>query len=143
MEEYSVIGKRVTRFDSREKVMGQGKYAADFSLPGMLWCKVVRSPVPHARILNIDASRAERLPGVKAVITGKDFGGWTWGFMATTGRTPLAVDKVRYLHEGMAAVAAIDEDIAEEACELIKVDYEELPGVFDPEEARRRSACYP
>ena len=71
MEEYSVIGKRVPRFDSKEKVMGQGKYAADFSLPGMLWCKVVRSPVPHARIVNIDTSRAERLPGVKAVITGK------------------------------------------------------------------------
>ncbi len=141
MEEYSVIGKRVPRFDSREKVMGQGKYAADFSLPGMLWCKVVRSPVPHARILNIDTSRAERLPGVKAVITGKDFGGWTWGFMATTrDEPPLAVDKVRYLHEGMAAVAAIDEDIAEEACELIKVDYEELPGVFDPEEAMKEGA---
>lgn len=141
MEEYSVIGKRVPRFDSKEKVMGQGKYAADFSLPGMLWCKVVRSPVPHARIVNIDTSRAERLPGVKAVITGKDFGGWTWGFMANTrDEPPLAVDKVRYLYEGVAGVAAIDEDIAEEACELIKVDYEELPGVFDPEEAMKKGA---
>jgi 4-hydroxybenzoyl-CoA reductase subunit alpha len=141
MEEYSVIGKRVPRFDSREKVMGQGKYAADFSVPGMLWCKVARATVPHARILNIDTSRAERLPGVKAVVTGKDFGGWTWGFMANTrDEPPLAVDKVRYLHEGVAGVAAIDEDIAEEACELIKVDYEELPGVFDPEEAMMEGA---
>jgi len=141
MEEYSVIGKRVPRFDSREKVMGQGKYAADFFLPDMLWCKVVRSPLPHARILNIDTSRAERLPGVKAVITGKDFGGWTWGFMATTrDEPPLAVDKVRYLYEGIAGVAAIDEEIAEEACELIKVDYDELPGVFDPEEAMKEGA---
>lgn len=141
MDKYSVIGKRVPRFDSKEKVMGYGKYAADFSMPGMLWCKVARSSVPHARILNIDTSRAERLPGVKAVITGKDFGGWTWGFMANTrDESPLAVDKVRYLYEGVAAVAAIDEDIAEEACELIKVDYEELPGVFDPEEAMKKGA---
>jgi 4-hydroxybenzoyl-CoA reductase alpha subunit len=141
MEEYSIIGKRVPRFDSKEKVMGYGKYAADYSMPGMLWCKVARAPVPHARILNIDTSRAERLPGVKAVVTGKDFGGWTWGFMATTrDEPPLAVDKVRYLHEGVAGVAAIDEDIAEEACELIKVDYEELPGVFDPEEAMKEGA---
>jgi len=141
MDKYSVIGKRVPRFDSKEKVMGYGKYAADFSMPGMLWCKVARSSVPHARILNIDISQAERLPGVKAVITGKDFGGWTWGFMANTrDESPLAVDKVRYLYEGVAAVAAIDEDIAEEACELIKVDYEELPGVFDPEEAMKKGA---
>ena len=98
-------------------------------------------PYAHARILNIDTSRAERLPGVKAVMTGKDFGGWTWGFMATTrDEPPLAVDKVRYLYEGVAAVAAIDEETAEEACELIKVDYEELPGVFDPEEAMKEGA---
>jgi 4-hydroxybenzoyl-CoA reductase alpha subunit len=141
MEEYEVIGKRVPRIDAREKLMGQAKYAADYSLPGMLWCKVVRSPFAHARIVNIDTSLAERLPGVKAVITGKDFGGWTWGFMATTrDEPPLAVGKVRYLYEAVAAVAAIDEDIAEEACDLIKVEYEELPGVFDPEEAMKAGA---
>lgn len=141
MAEYNVIGKRLPRIDAKEKVMGQAKYAADYSLPGMLWCKVARAPFPHARILNIDTSKAQRLPGVKAVITGKDFGGWTWGFMATTrDEPPLAVDKVRYLYEGVAAVAAVDEDIAEEACGLIKVDYEELPGVFDPEEAMKPGA---
>jgi 4-hydroxybenzoyl-CoA reductase alpha subunit len=141
MERYSVIGKRVPRIDAREKVMGQAKYAADYSLPDMLWCKVARSPLPHALILNIDTSRAERLPGVKAVVTAKDFGGWTWGFMATTrDEPPLAVDKVRYLHEAVAAVAAVDEEAAEEACELIRVDYEELPGVFDPEEAVKEGA---
>ena len=141
MEKYSVIGKRVPRIDAREKVMGQAKYAADYSLPDMLWCKVARSPLPHAKVLNIDTSRAERLPGVKAVVTAKDFGGWTWGFMATTrDEPPLAVDKVRYLHEAVAAVAATDEDTAEEACELIDVDYEELPGVFDPEEAMKEGA---
>ncbi len=141
MDEYSVIGKRVPRVDAREKVMGQARYAGDYSLPGMLWCKVLRAPLPHARILNIDTSRAERLPGVKAVVTGKDFGGWTWGFMANTrDEPPLATDKVRYFAEGVAGVAAIDEDIAEEAAELIKVDYEELPAVFDPEEAMKPGA---
>ena len=141
MEKYSVIGKRVPRVDAKEKVTGEAKYAADYSLPDMLWCKLLRSPYPHARILNIDASRAERLPGVKAVVTGKDFGGWTWGWMLTTrDEPPLAVDKVRYMAEAVAGVAATDEDIAEEATELIKVDYEELPGVFDPEEAMGEGA---
>jgi 4-hydroxybenzoyl-CoA reductase subunit alpha len=141
MEKYSVIGKRVPRIDAKEKVMGQAKYAADYCLPNMLWCKVARAPHAHARILNVDTSRACKLPGVKAVITGKDFGGWTWGFMATTrDEPPVAVDKVRYMHEAVAAVAAVDEETAEEACELIRVDYEELPGVFDPEEAMREGA---
>ena len=141
MKEYNIIGKRVPRVDGREKVMGQAKYAADYSLPGMLWCKVVRSPYAHARIVNIDTSKAERLPGVKAVVTSKDFNGWTWGFMATTrDEPPLAMDKVRYYMEGVAGVAAIDEDIAEEACDLIDVEYEELPGVFDPEEAMQEGA---
>lgn len=141
MEEYTVIGKRVPRADGKQKVMGQAKYAGDNALPGMLWCKVLRSPYAHARILNIDTGKAERLPGVKGVVTAKDFNGWTWGFMATTrDEPPLAMDKVRYYMEGVAGVAAIDEDIAEEACDLIHVEYEELPGVFDPEEAMREGA---
>lgn len=141
MGDYTVIGKRVPRIDGREKVLGQAKYAGDYSLPGMLWCKVLRLPVAHARIINIDTSRAERIIGVKAVVTAKDFNGWTWGFMATTrDEPPLAMEKVRYYMEGVAGVAAIDEDTAEEACELIKVEYEELPGVFDPEEAMKDGA---
>jgi 4-hydroxybenzoyl-CoA reductase alpha subunit len=141
MSEFSVIGKRMPRVDAREKVTGEAKYAADYSLPGMLWCKLLRSPYPHARILNIDTSKAEKLAGVKAVITGKDFGGWTWGWMpATRDEPPLAVDKVRYMAEAVAGIAAIDEDTAEEACELIKVNYEELPGVFDPEAAMKEGA---
>ena len=139
--DYAVIGKRVPRVDAKEKVTGQAKYAADYSLSGQLWCKVLRSPYAHAKILNIDTSRAERLPGVRAVVTAKDFGGWTWGFMATTrDEPPLAMEKVRYMYEAVAGVAAIDEEIAEEATELIKVDYEELPGVFDPEEALKEGA---
>lgn len=141
MAEFSVIGERLPRVDAKEKVRGEAKYAADYSLPDMLWCKLLRSPYPHARILNIDTSRAERLPGVRGVVTGKDFGGWTWGWMrATRDESPLAVDKVRYMAEAVAGVAAIDEDVAEEACELIEVDYEELPGVFDPEEAMKDGA---
>ena len=141
MAEYSLIGKPIPRVDARAKVTGKAKYAADYSLPDMLWCKLLRSPYPHARILNIDTSRAKRLSGVKAIVTGKDFGGWTWGWMASTrDEPPLAVDKVRYMAEAVAGVAAIDEDTAEEACSLIKVDYEELPGVFDPEEAMQEGA---
>jgi CO/xanthine dehydrogenase Mo-binding subunit len=110
MAEFSVIGERLPRVDAKEKVTGKAKYAADYSLPDMLWCKLLRSPYPHARILNIDTSRAERLPGVKAVVTGKDFGGWTWGWMpATRDEPPLAVDKVRYMAEAVAGVAAVDE----------------------------------
>ena len=141
MAEFSVVGERLPRVDAREKVTGKAKYAADYSLLGMLWCKLLRSPYPHARILNIDTSKAERLIGVKAVVTGRDFGGWTWGWMpATRDEPPLAVDKVRYMAEAVAGVAAVDEDTAEEAIELIKVDYEELAGVFDPEEAMKEVA---
>jgi 4-hydroxybenzoyl-CoA reductase alpha subunit len=141
MEDYSVIGKRVPRIDGRVKATGEAKFAADYEMPGMLWCKILRSPYPHAKILNIDTSRAERLTGVKAVCTGKDFGGWTWGWMPKTrDEPPLAVGKVRYLAEAVAAVAAVDEDTAEEATELIQVEYEELPGVFDPEDALKEGA---
>ncbi|MFH1488373.1 MAG: xanthine dehydrogenase family protein molybdopterin-binding subunit [Pseudomonadota bacterium] len=141
MEEYSVIGKRIPRIDGRVKATGEARYAADFEMPGMLWCKLLRSPHAHAKILNIDTSRAERLPGVKAVCTGKDFGGWRWGWMPRTrDEPPMAVDRVRYLAESVAAVCAVDEDTAEDATELIKVDYEELPGIFHPEEAMKEGA---
>jgi 4-hydroxybenzoyl-CoA reductase alpha subunit len=141
MADFSVIGERVPRVDSKEKVTGQAKYAADYSLPDMLWCKLVRSPYPHARIINIDTSQAEKLPGVQGIVTGRDFGGWTWGWMPKTrDEPPLAVDKVRYMAEAVAGVAAADEDTAEEAADLVRVEYEVLPGVFDPEEAMKDGA---
>jgi 4-hydroxybenzoyl-CoA reductase alpha subunit len=141
MADFSVIGQRVPRVDAWEKVTGEAKYAADYSLPDMLWCKLLRSPYPHAKIVNIDVTKALKLPGVKAIVTGKDFGGWSWGWMhATRDEVPLAVDKVRYFAEAVAGVAAVDEDTAEEAPQLIQVDYEELPGVFDPEEAMKDGA---
>ena len=141
-EKLSVVGKGVPKVDGILKATGKAVYGADFSLPGMLYGKVLRSTVPHAKILNIDTSKALKLPGVRAVITGKDFPwGMKYGFTATTrDQTPLAQDKVRYIGDEVAAVAAIDEDIAEEALDLIKVEYEELPAVFDPFEAMKEGA---
>ena len=139
--DYSVLGKPIRRVDAIAKVTGQAKYANDIDMADMLFGFVKRSPHAHARILNIDTSKAEKLPGVKAVTTGKDFNGFKWGWSnPTRDEEPLAVNKVRYLYEGVAAVAAIDKDIAEEACDLIEVEYEPLPGVFTREEAMQEGA---
>ncbi|TAK29611.1 MAG: 4-hydroxybenzoyl-CoA reductase [Chloroflexota bacterium] len=139
MGEYSTIGQRIARSDSFVKVTGEAQYAGDLSLPRMLYGKILRSPLPHARILHIDTSRAERMPGVKAVVTGRDTLGVKIGplrfrerFMDQPG---LAVDKVRYVGDEVAAVAATDEDVAEEALGLIHVEYEELPAVLSVEQA--------
>ena len=140
-ELYSVVGKPMVRTDSLAKVTGKANYTADLSLPRMLHAKVLRSPYPHAKILNIDTSRALRLPGVKAVVTGADTYGVRWGvFKYTQDHTMIAIDKVRYVGEDVAGVAAIDEETALEALDLIKVDYEPLPAVFDPEEAMKDGA---
>ncbi len=142
--EYSVIGKSLPRVDGVVKAKGQQVYTDDMVLPRMLYGKILRSYLPHARILSIDTSKAERLPGVKAVITGKDtlgvkFGLWRL-FPEQMDEQGLATDKVRFIGDAVAAVAAIDEDIAEEALDLIEVDYEELPAVFDPIEAMKEGA---
>ncbi|MDP2935843.1 MAG: molybdopterin-dependent oxidoreductase [Dehalococcoidia bacterium] len=141
MAEFSVIGKRVPKIDSTVKATGEAQYTADMVMPGMLWGKVLHSPVPHARILNIDYSRALRLPGVRGVVTGKDAKGEKYGFIPyTRDKMPFETEKVRYIGDEIAAVAAIDEDIAEEALSLIKVDLEELPAVFDPVKALKEGA---
>ncbi len=141
MPEYSVIGKRMPRIDSAAKALGEAKFTADLALPGMLYGKVLRSPHPHARILNIDTSRAEKLPGVRVVVTGKDAIPYKWGvFPYTRDYQLLPVDRVRYYQEEVAAVAAIDEEIAREALDLIRVAYEVLPAVFDAEEALKEGA---
>jgi CO/xanthine dehydrogenase Mo-binding subunit len=144
MQEYFIVGKRIPRVDGEVKATGTAKFTVDVVLPGMLYGEILRSPYPHARIVNIDTSRAEALPGVKAVITGKDVGVVRFSFLDTprypADQCPLAIDKVRYIGEEVAAVAATSEDVAEEALSLIKVDYEELPAVFDPEEAMKEGA---
>lgn len=141
MTEFDVIGKRITNVRSGPKATGQAVYTDDIKLPGMLYGKVLRSPFPHARILNIDASKAEELPGVKGVVFGNKVPTFKVGALPTqSDRTVMAIDKVRHVGEAVAAVAAIDENIAEEAIQLIKVDYEPLPAVFDPEEAIKPGA---
>jgi CO/xanthine dehydrogenase Mo-binding subunit len=134
-----VIGKSFPRVEGAAKVSGGLCYAADVLRPGSLWGKVLRSPLPHARILNIDTSRALSLPGVKAIITAADMKTTLVG--ATLRDMPvMARDRVRFIGEEVAAVAAVDANTAEEAVELIDVEYEDLPAVFDPLEAMKPEA---
>ncbi|MGD0024265.1 MAG: molybdopterin cofactor-binding domain-containing protein [Xanthobacteraceae bacterium] len=139
--EYNILGRPVAKKDGWLKVSGQAEYADDIFLPGMLHGKLLRSPHPHARILHTDISKAAALPGVRAIVTGKDFPGIKYGNLPQTrDYLPLAIDRVRYIGEEVAAVAAIDEDTAEEALDLIQVEYEPLPAVFDPVEAMQPEA---
>ena len=131
-DHYSVVGKSIPRIDARAKVTGEALFTADLMLPKMLAAKILRSPHPHARIVHIDASKAKALRGVYAVVTGNDTAGEKWGvFRYTRDQQLLCVDKVRYVGDEVAAVAAVDEDTALEAINLIRVEYEELPAVFD------------
>lgn len=133
MRSDSIIGRRAVRTDYLAKVTGKARYTADIKLPGMLVAKVLRSPYPHAKIVTIDGSKALTLPGVKAFVSGFDGYGVKWGvFRYTQDHAMLPTDKVRYVGEDVAAVAAVDEETALEALDLIKVEYEPLPAVFDP-----------
>src|SRR3972149_5021628 len=141
MAELSVVGKSVERTDGRVKVTGKAKYAGDLVASGMLHGKLLRSPLAHAKILNIDTSRAKALSGVIGVITGKDFPGIRFGTRPDTrDQIPMPIAKVHHFGEGVAAVAAMDEDTAEEALDLIKVDYQELPVVLTAADALRPGA---
>ena len=135
----TIIGAPVPQIEGPDKVTGRTRYAADVDLPGMLWGKILRSPHPHARILRIDASAARRVPGVKAVITGQDAPGHLMGKVLRD-MPVLCWDKVRYIGDRVAAVAAETPEAAEEALLLIQVDYELLPAVFDPMEAMKPDA---
>ena len=143
-DKLSYIGQRIPRKDGPEKVTGRAKYTGDIHLSGMLVGRILRSPHPHARILNIDTSRAEQLNGVKAVITARDTAGIKHGFVETPryppDQNPLATDRVRFVGEEIAAVAATDPYVAQEALSLIRADYEPLPAVFDPEAAMQPGA---
>ncbi len=133
--ELATIGRRMRKIDGFAKASGRARYTDDIRLPGMLHGKILRSPHPHARIVAIDTSRAEALPGVHAVVTGRDMP-VTYGIIPwTPDEYPLCVDRVRYVGDGVAAVAAVDEDTAIAALDLIDVTYEELPAYLDPHEA--------
>ncbi len=135
----NVVGHPLGRVEGEAKVTGRARYAADVVLPGQLWGKCLRSPLPHARILHIDTSAARRLPGVHAVLTGADLPRVLIG-QRLMDMPLLARERVRFVGERVAAVAADDPDIAEEALTLIRVEYEELPAVFDPEAAMQPDA---
>ena len=135
---FSIVGQRIPKLDAIDKATGHAEYGHDVHLPGTLVGKILYADVPHARILSVDVSRAKRLPGVKAVITGADNPARKFGYGADN--TPLKADKVRTRRDEVAAVAAVDEDTAEEALELIRVEYAPLPALFDPAAALAEGA---
>ncbi|MCH8946082.1 MAG: 4-hydroxybenzoyl-CoA reductase subunit alpha [Acidobacteria bacterium] len=137
MAQFSVVGQRLPMVDAREKVTGAGVYADDLVLPGMLVGRILHSPHPHARIRSIDATKAAALPGVVAVITGKDFPSRYGILPIGHDETALAVDKARYVGDNVAAVAAVSDQAAVQALDLIEVDYELLPAFFDPSETMK------
>lgn len=131
MEDLTTVGKRIPKWYAKELVTGTAVYATDARMPGMLCAKILRSAYPHARVLNVNTSKAERLQGVKAVATARDVPYNLMGLCAFD-RPIMASERVRYIGDAIAGVAATDEDIAEEALSLIEVDYDPLPAVFDP-----------
>ena len=131
----NVVGKPFRKVDANAKCVGQTKFADDIVLPRMLFCKILRSHHPHALIKNIDASKALALPGVFAVVTGKDMP-ISYGILPVSqDEHALCIDKVRFIGDPVAAVAAIDEDVAFDAMNLIEVDYEPLNTISSIEEA--------
>jgi 4-hydroxybenzoyl-CoA reductase alpha subunit len=133
--EFAIIGKRLRKVDGAGKVTGATTYTDDIALPGMLHAKVLRSPHAHARILSIDTAEAEGLPGVHAVVTGRDMPVPYCIIPWTRDETALCVDRVRFIGDGVAAVAAVDEDTANRALDHIRVEYEILPAIHEPEHA--------
>jgi 4-hydroxybenzoyl-CoA reductase subunit alpha len=135
--DFSIIGRPTAMIDAAEKTTGVGKYTDDLSVPGMLTGKILHSPYPHALIKSIDTSRAENCDGVVAVVVGKDAPN-PYGILPVGhDEYALALDKVRYVGDNVACVVAVSESIAENALELIAVEYELLPAYFDPEESMR------
>ena len=144
MNKYRLIGKRLPRVDARDKATGKALYTDDMSLPRMLCGAILRSPLPHAAIVSIDTSKALNLPGVKAIVTAADTPQIKFGIISRSPKYmdeyPLAVDRVRFIGEEVAAVAAVDMETALEALDLIEVHYDQLPAVFDPPEAQQSGA---
>jgi len=139
MATFTNIGQSTPRLEGTEKVTGSTQYTADLTLPGTLWGRCLRSPWPHARIVHIDTSRARKAPGVHTVLTGDDVHGIRYG-RRLHDVPVLAEDRVRFVGERVAAIAAEDRDAAEEALLLIEVEYEELPAVYEPQDALASNA---
>jgi 4-hydroxybenzoyl-CoA reductase alpha subunit len=144
MKNPAIIGASLPRLDARRKVSGQAVYTDDLKFSGMLHGALLRSPIPHGRIRRIDVSAAKALPGVKDVIVGADtsqikFGNWRL-VPTSQDELPLAVDKVRFVGDEVAAVAAVDPYIARRAADLIEVEYEPLPALFTVEDATAEGA---
>ncbi|MDP8205291.1 MAG: molybdopterin-dependent oxidoreductase [Candidatus Electryonea clarkiae] len=138
MSDYRILNTRAPRVDAIDKVTGKAQYTDDLKKPGMLYAAILHSPLAHAKILNIDTSLAEKLPGVRSVVTYKDAGTIPYGVSpARYDETIFCHDRVRYIGDEIAAVAAIDHDTAIEAIRLIKVDFEPLPIVLDGIEAMK------
>ncbi len=138
LQRYRVVGSSIPKVDGGEKVTGGARYLDDIELPNMLYGKILRSRYPHARIRRIDTSRAWHVGGVATIITARDVVLNRMGILKD--QPPLKYDKVRSVRDEIAAVAAVSEEAAERALEAIEVEYEELEGVFDPEEAVRPGA---
>ena len=135
---FTIVGKEVDRVDGPEKATGEAKYAGDIKLEGMLHAKILRSPHAHAKIISVDTSQAEQLPGVRAVISVNNCAGWNTFWY--TIQQPAFTEEIGYFGQEVAAVAADSIDTAVEALHLIKVEYKVLPAVFDPEEAMKPGA---
>jgi CO/xanthine dehydrogenase Mo-binding subunit len=141
MKKFSVIGTKIPLLDAANKVTGKAVFTSDVLLPNMLYGKILRSPYAHARILNINKSKAEKLLGVKAIITANDVRhSLLYGIDGRDEPLMSWDGHIRFVGQEIASVAAIDRDVAAEACDLIEVEYEELPAVFDVEEALRPDA---
>jgi len=135
----AIVGTSTPQVTAREKVMGRAQYAGDIKLPGMLHAKVLRSPHPHARIVGIDTSAARALPGVRLVVTGHDVPARNWGPHRKEQRI-LACGVVRHVGEEVAAVVAVSDEVARDALDLIRVDYEPLPALLTPAAALAEGA---
>jgi CO/xanthine dehydrogenase Mo-binding subunit len=134
-KELKIIGTRQPKIDAWERVTGKSKYASSLYLPGMLYAKALRSPHPHVKVVNIDIEKAKALPGVRAILTPKDMPAYRWHK-----EMPVLTEEARFEGDEIAVVAAVDEDRASEALDLIKVEYQALPFVLDPEEAMKPDA---
>jgi xanthine dehydrogenase molybdenum-binding subunit len=136
--EFTIIGKEIDRIDGLDKALGKARYSGDMKFKGVLHAKILRSPHAHARIVNIDTSNAERLAGVRAVISINNCAGWNTFWY--TIQQPAFAEELGYYGQEVAAVAADSIEIAQKALELIEVEYEVLPAVFDAEEAMKPNA---